>query len=162
MHSNTSSQDMVNVSKHNRVDDMIQFRCTASNGVGTPATSTVSVTVHYPALIESAPVNQVFLKKENVILHCNATGNSTPNITWSKDKSSSVLNQGDVYSFVNIPRDAAGIKRIQLGMEFVNRRKLLLLLLYIVGRGHSQQSRLIITIKKKAGLSVKLFSGVRS
>lgn len=88
-----------------------------------------------PALIESAPVNQVFLKKENVILHCNPTGNSTPNITWSKDKSSSVLNQGDVYSFVNMPRDAAGITHIQLGMEFVNRRKLLLLLRYIVGRG---------------------------
>ena len=41
-------------------------------------------------------------------LHCNATGNPTPNITWTKDNSSSVLHQGDIYSIVNITRDAAG------------------------------------------------------
>ena len=34
-----------------------------------------------PALIESAPVDQVVLEKDNVTLHCNATGNPTPNIT---------------------------------------------------------------------------------
>ena len=41
-------------------------------------------------------------------LHCIATGNPTPNITWSRDNSSSVLHQGDIYSIVNISRDAAG------------------------------------------------------
>ena len=62
-----------------------------------------------PALIESAPVDQVVLEKDNVTLHCNATGNPTPNITRTKDNSSSVLHQGDIYSNVNITRDSAGI-----------------------------------------------------
>ena len=40
------------------------------------------------ALIESAPVDQVVFEKDNVTLHRNATGNPTPNITWTKDNSS--------------------------------------------------------------------------
>ena len=44
--SNTSSLDVVNVSRHDTTDDIIQYQCTASNGVGTPATATVNVTVY--------------------------------------------------------------------------------------------------------------------
>ena len=44
--STTSSLTIVNVSRPGTTDNMIQYQCTASNGVGTPATATVNVTVH--------------------------------------------------------------------------------------------------------------------
>ena len=44
--SNTSSLYIVNVSRPGTPDNMIQYQCTASNGVGTPATATINVTVH--------------------------------------------------------------------------------------------------------------------
>ena len=44
--SNTSSLDVVNVNRHDAIDDIIQYQCTASNGVGTPTTATVNVAVH--------------------------------------------------------------------------------------------------------------------
>ena len=61
-----------------------------------------------PSMIESRPVNQVIVEGSNVTLHCNATGNPTPNITWTKDGSNTVLYQGEKYSIVNIQRQAAG------------------------------------------------------
>ena len=44
--SNTSSLTIVNVSRPGTPDNMIHYQCTASNGVETPATATVNVTVH--------------------------------------------------------------------------------------------------------------------
>jgi len=44
--SNTSSLTIVNISRPGTPDNMIQYQCTASNGVETPATATVNVTVH--------------------------------------------------------------------------------------------------------------------
>ena len=61
-----------------------------------------------PSLIESAPVSQVVLEGNNLTLHCNASGNPTPNITWTKEDSPSVLHQGITYSIVDIDRNAAG------------------------------------------------------
>lgn len=48
-------------------DNMIQYRCTASNGVGTPATATVNVTVDY---------------KPAVVLRTNATTNTNCGAMW--------------------------------------------------------------------------------
>ena len=61
-----------------------------------------------PSLIESAPVSQVVLEENNLTLHCNASGNPTPNITWTEEDSPSVLHQGISYSIVDIDRNAAG------------------------------------------------------
>ena len=55
-----------------------------------------------------APANQSVLEGGNHTLFCNATGNPTPNITWTKDTSSTVLHQGETYSIINIKRQAAG------------------------------------------------------
>ena len=44
--SHNSSLTIVNVSRPGTSDNMIQYQCTASNGVETPATATVNVTVH--------------------------------------------------------------------------------------------------------------------
>ena len=59
-------------------------------------------------MISQRPSNKVVVEGENVTLHCNATGNPAPNITWTKDGSSTVLYQGETYSIVNIQRQATG------------------------------------------------------
>lgn len=84
------------------------YQCMVLNGIMRNVTSNCSIDVHYPSLIESAPVSQVVFEGNNLTLHCNARGNPTPNITWTKDYSSSVLNQGITYSIVNIGRNASG------------------------------------------------------
>ena len=61
-----------------------------------------------PSVITFAPANQSVLEGGNLTLYCNATGNPTPNITWTKDSSLTVVHQGETYSIVNIQRQAAG------------------------------------------------------
>ena len=46
MLSNTSLLTIVNVSRPGTPDNMIQYQCTASNGVGTPATASSTVDVY--------------------------------------------------------------------------------------------------------------------
>ena len=61
-----------------------------------------------PSVIDTSPASTTVLEGNNVTLHCNATGNPAPNITWTKDGSSTELYQGEAYSIVNIQRQAAG------------------------------------------------------
>ena len=51
--SHNSSLTIVSVSRPGTPDNMIQYQCTASNGVETPATATVNVTVHCKYLIQT-------------------------------------------------------------------------------------------------------------
>ncbi|XP_066024470.1 hemicentin-1-like isoform X4 [Pocillopora verrucosa] len=90
-----------------RLDNETEYKCKAMNYLGFVEASTL-VTIHYSSLIESSPINQVVLEGNNLTLRCSASGNPTPNITWTKDKSSLVLHQGDTYSIVDIDRNAAG------------------------------------------------------
>ena len=59
-------------------------------------------------MIKSSPVNEVALEGSNIALYCNATGNPTPNITWTKNGNARGLYQGERYNIVNIQRQAAG------------------------------------------------------
>ena len=61
-----------------------------------------------PSSIDAIPANQTILEGSNITLHCNSTGNPTPNITWTKDGNLTVLYQGETYNIVNIQRQAAG------------------------------------------------------
>lgn len=58
--------------------------------------------------MESSSSNTVVTEGRNVTLHCNATGNPTPNITWRRNGSSTVLHQGQSYIVYNINRNQAG------------------------------------------------------
>ena len=58
--------------------------------------------------MESSSSNTVVTEGSNVVLHCNATGNPTPNITWRRNRISTVLHQGQSYIMYNINRNQAG------------------------------------------------------
>ena len=66
--SNTSSLTIVNVSRPGTPDNMIQYQCTASNGVGTPATATVNVTVHCELEFTFTVIARAFLQQ--VLFNC--------------------------------------------------------------------------------------------
>ena len=61
-----------------------------------------------PSVIGSKVINQVIVEGDNVILHCNATGNPAPNISWTKDGSPTILYQGETNDIVNVTRQTAG------------------------------------------------------
>ena len=86
-----------------------------------------------PSLIDSAPINQGVLEGSNLTLRCSASGNPTPNITWTKDKSSSVLNQGDTYSIVDIDKCCRELHMYSLEWSGRTKKKPLLQYLYTVG-----------------------------
>ena len=56
----------------------------------------------------SSSSNTAITEGSNVTLHCNATGNPTPNITWRQNATSAVLHQGQSYIMYNINRNQAG------------------------------------------------------
>lgn len=58
--------------------------------------------------MESSSSNTVVNEGSNVTLHCNATGNPTPNITWRRNGILTVLHQGQNYIMNSINRNQAG------------------------------------------------------
>nr|XP_058956779.1 fibroblast growth factor receptor 3-like [Pocillopora verrucosa] len=63
---------------------MIQYQCTVSNGVGTPATATVYVTVFYPAVITNPGIETFNTKSGDIVSFlCLGDGNPTPTTSWT-------------------------------------------------------------------------------
>ena len=48
--------------------------------------------------LTTKPSTQRVIENEKVTFHCSATGNPTPNITWTKD--GKIVGKGDTLSFV--------------------------------------------------------------
>ena len=61
-----------------------------------------------PSKIDQAPSNKTMVESNNITLHCNATGNPAPNITWTKDGKQTVLHHGEEYTITNITRHQHG------------------------------------------------------
>ncbi|XP_027049352.1 neuronal growth regulator 1-like [Pocillopora damicornis] len=106
--SHTSLLSVVNVSRPETADNMIQYQCKASNGVKTPATATVNVTVHFPPDIDHALSAYQVVEGSGLILFCNATGNPKPNITWTKQGNNSELSTSETLTLSKLTREDDG------------------------------------------------------
>ncbi|KAJ7376165.1 hypothetical protein OS493_036544 [Desmophyllum pertusum] len=76
---------------------MIRYQCTASNGVGTNATATVNVTVHFQ-----------FTEGDNATLHCNATGNPLPGVAWIRASTRGIVSYSKMLFMEDIKRNRSG------------------------------------------------------
>jgi len=61
-----------------------------------------------PGAITSSSSNTVAVEGSSITLYCNATGNPTPKITWTKHGNNTVLNAGESFTVNNITRQQAG------------------------------------------------------
>ncbi|KAJ7380984.1 Hemicentin-1 [Desmophyllum pertusum] len=111
--SRNSSVTIVNVRRPGTPDCMIQYQCTASNGVGTNATATVNVTVYYAPSVDINPTTATVIEGNNITLTCNASGKPAPVITWKKAGESVLLSQGSSVTIINVKRPGTPHNMIQ-------------------------------------------------
>ncbi|CAH3161318.1 unnamed protein product, partial [Pocillopora meandrina] len=68
------------------------YRCTAENGVGSPVTKFVNMTVHFPAAIV-AMGNHTVVKNGTIELYCYVSGTPPATVLWTHVKSGKTWNQ---------------------------------------------------------------------
>ncbi|XP_048588277.1 hemicentin-2 isoform X2 [Nematostella vectensis] len=90
------------------------YACVAENGVGLPSNATAMVTI----IVFTAPVFDVIQpnittnETDTIVLHCNATGNPPPRISWSiSEQSGQRQLTGEKVIIQNILRSNTGIYR---------------------------------------------------
>jgi len=100
-------------------DDSGGYTCTASNGVGTPASTTIELQVLYPPEIELETDRVHSGVNKEAHLTCKVQGNPAPRITWYRD--SNLLSESDKTSFLSEEnRHTLILRNIRSGVDFGN------------------------------------------
>ncbi|XP_022778407.1 roundabout homolog 2-like, partial [Stylophora pistillata] len=74
-----------------------EYWCLAENGLGVNITATASLNVQFAPSLTSTPADQTVIEGTKTTFHCNASGNPSPKITWSKD--GKTVTEGETLSF---------------------------------------------------------------
>ncbi|XP_063848053.1 protein amalgam-like isoform X2 [Scylla paramamosain] len=61
------------------------YVCTASNGVGRPSSSTMTIQVEYPPEVTTKQALHHLAEGDKAHLECQVVGHPTPTVTWSRD-----------------------------------------------------------------------------
>ncbi|RMX60520.1 hypothetical protein pdam_00001439 [Pocillopora damicornis] len=74
-----------------------EYLCSADNGLGVNITASASLDVQFAPSLISTPADQTVIEGTKTSFFCNASGNPSPKITWSKD--GEILTEGETLSF---------------------------------------------------------------
>ncbi|XP_078352640.1 hemicentin-1-like isoform X3 [Oculina patagonica] len=80
----TENKKQLTIINVNRTDSG-EYRCVANNSVGNDTSNVATLDVQYPSEITAHPRNKTRKEGQNVTLSCNATGNPTPKISWTRN-----------------------------------------------------------------------------
>ncbi|KAL9951090.1 hypothetical protein ACROYT_G043686 [Oculina patagonica] len=80
----SDNKKQLTITNVNRTDSG-EYRCVASNSLGNDTSNAATLNVQYPSEITAHPRNKTRKEGQNVTLSCNATGNPTPKISWTRN-----------------------------------------------------------------------------
>ncbi|XP_068685500.1 hemicentin-1-like [Montipora foliosa] len=106
--SENSSLILSNVRRPGTLDNMIQYQCTAENGVENPAFAIANITVHYEPTVSLQQCPSHIIEGNDAVLLCNATGNPPPNVAWVELQTGAILNSSESLMLKTIDRNQAG------------------------------------------------------
>ncbi|XP_068686462.1 hemicentin-1-like isoform X2 [Montipora foliosa] len=106
--SENSSLVFPNVRRPGTLDNMIQYQCTAENGVENPAFAIANITVHYEPTVSLQQCPSHIVEGNDVVLFCNATGNPVPKVAWVELQTGAILNNSESLMLKTIDRNQAG------------------------------------------------------
>lgn len=117
-------------------EDSGSYKCTASNGYGSDATTVSRVDVKLPPRIILPSVREAEIKiGDDFVLVCYASGDPTPNITWTREGFSAIesIGTGNFLRLVNVSRMSAGLYRCTAGNGYGNNATSLTIVSIICG-----------------------------
>ncbi|XP_067039370.1 fibroblast growth factor receptor 3-like isoform X2 [Acropora muricata] len=82
-----------NINRHSVMD----YRCTAENGIGTPSTRKVAIDVQYPVEATGRGENAFVFGGDVKTLTCPVDGNPKPKIEWFSEKTGRKISSGKQY-----------------------------------------------------------------